>query len=216
MDHWQDRAVCKPPVAVSTFYEGIWANEWAQPDRPPQADPGGLREARGHCYRCPVRRECLVASLDAERGDGVAKRFGLNALTTPHQRVSIEKRGPWPVCSRCGQAADPAEYLAGAWTCCHTRHVVPPLPDIGDEWFRRHTQLSVQIIAWVRKNVAVGDPMPSPTQLAKTLKARNADVSRIYAALVEDGTVLDQGRERPRYLRVGRLGAVWSPPHLHA
>lgn len=214
MDRWQDRAAC-PTVPEQVFYADIWADEWPQSDRPPQADPTALTAARAVCLGCPVRRECLVDELDAEEGDGVTKRYGLYALMTPHQRVSIEKRGGWPRCDRCGRPADPAEYLAGGWICCRHQHTVPPLPDIGDEWFTRHTQLSVTIVAWVRKNVKLDEPMPSPTTLAKTLKSRNADVSRIYAALVADGTLLDQAPERPRYVRVGRLGAAWSPRHLH-
>lgn len=214
-DRWQDRAACTS-VPTRVFYGDVWSNEWTA-DRPPESKPVGLAIARSVCMDCSVRRECLLDELAAEQGNGVTKRYGLYALTTPHQRVSIEKRGPWPRCDRCGQAADPAEYLAGGWTCCRHQHTVATLPDIGDEWYQRHTKLSIRILAWVRSYVDIDGAMPSVTHLAKELNARTADVSRIYSALVDDGTLVDRGKERPRYLRVGRLGAAaWSPQHLHA
>lgn len=215
MEDWRHDAACKPPVQWQMFYQAIWTDEFAHNDRPPAPNLPALQRARSVCRRCPVRRECLLAELAAERGDGVSKRFGLRALMTPHQRDSIEKRGPWPTCPRCFRAADPAQYLDGAWTCCHRTYPVAPLLDVGDSWFARHTSLSLSVVRWVQDNVEVGASMPSPTQLSKDLKARTNDMRRVYQALVEDGTLLDRGDARPRFQRVGRLGASWRPGHLH-
>lgn len=213
---WQDDALC-PSVPWERFFDDIWNDdEPVLNDRPPAPDLEALERARAICRRCPVRRSCLMDELAAEQGDGVTKRFGLRALMTPHQRWSLEKRGVYPRCPRCSQPADPVEYLAGEWTCCHMPHTVAPLPDEGDEWYKRHTKLAVTIVAWLREHVERGTGAPTPAVLSEELSVRTNDVRRIYRALVEDGTLADLGAaQRPRYVLKGRLGASWQPPHVH-
>jgi len=69
------------------------------------------------------------------------------------------------------------------------------------------------------EHTAVGDRLPSPSALARTLAGRDRDMPRVYAALVADGTLrVDEGGRKPVYVRVSQTSAMrqWQPAHLAA
>ena len=85
-EHWTDRAVCRTEKApLELFF-------------PPRGDgPYMAREARTYCRRCPVREQCLEASLRENEQDGLwggyspkerrmirkLRQIGLDTITPP-------------------------------------------------------------------------------------------------------------------------------------
>jgi hypothetical protein len=117
-------------------------------------------------------------------------RTGVYAGLTGPQRYSLEKRG--------GVVGD------------------VPIPDRGDQWTDRHTELAAEVIAWAAEHVEVGGEMPSGTKLGRQLQSRPADVRRVYTALVED-TILVEVDGKLRRSDIGH-GSVrkYCPPHLRS
>lgn len=228
---WQDRARCADlDLSEAVFFEDVWPPA-------PEADEHGanpmeeaLAAAREVCDGCPVRRACFAAAMDEERGVGAAFRFGVRAGTTPLQRWSIEHRGS-ETCPSCGTTLDPNSLRAGEVVCpeeCAIDRSVPPIPDAGDRWTRRHTTLARKVIRWLVEEVAVGGNVPRPTTLAEVWKERRTDMTRVYEALVTDGTLgLDSQGYTRRAARMGAFKAPtllyvapvtstpeWEPPHI--
>lgn len=182
-----------------------------------EADVEALERARDICRQCPVRTDCLEWAMREEAGAAAETRYGLAALLTPQQRWSLEKRGT--LRSECHEEVqDPDGHLQGTLTCptCLARVECRPLPNSGDLWNRRHTQLAQRVVAWLVESVRVGDQLPAPGRLADTWRVRRHDMVRVYQALVEDGTLTkDRTTEPPTYVRVGEVRAgTWVPPHL--
>lgn len=155
--------------------------------------------------------------METERGLVAAERFGLQGYLTPGQRESAEKRGI-ARCPACDRPRDPVLLAQGILKCpvnCGQRErVIPPLPHTGDQWTKRHTTLAQRIVGWVVDNTVVGDELPSPTRMADLLGGvRRSDVTRVYAAMVDDDTVQ---RIEMTYVRVSSTGTMqtWYPTFL--
>lgn len=203
---WRDRAACLTEPLVRFFEDPL--PEYGPPDE------GALAYARSFCVRCPVRGQCLDAELREEGRAVEGRRFGVRGGMTPQQRASLYRRGT-RCCPRCGEAFDPLGLIDGHLVCECGEKVAPPIPDEGDLWLDRHTQLSKTVVAWVLANTRPGDRVPSPTSLARVLEERKDDVVRVYRALVEDG-VVTSGPGRGVYTRNWGRRAIraWRPGPL--
>lgn len=206
---WMDRAVCGG-LTHPVFFGDVWDD--ADEQHGPQHDPEALAAAREVCDRCPVRRQCFAEAMHEELGVGAMFRYGVFAGTTPLQRWSIEHRG-CQACPVCGTGLDPNSLRAGEIVCpeeCAIERQVPVIPDAGDRWTRRHTTLARKVVRWLIEEVEVGGPVPRPTALAETWKDRRTDMTRVYEALVTDGTL---GYDAKGYTRrVTTVGAgPWEP-----
>lgn len=194
------------------FYEDIWPN----PEVTLMPDVKALERAREHfCSRCPVRPECFVLAMDAEKRETVFQRSGLYGGLTPHQRHSLEKRGVDARCI-CGAPRDPDDLRQGKIRCNEAcginNETMPTLPDRGDEWMGRHTILAQKVVAWLVENIPLDNPIPTPSRLSKTLSARVSDMRRVYSALLADGSIANEDGVLVRR----SCGTVnnWLPPHL--
>ncbi len=210
MANWRESAAClHAPTEV--FFDDIWPAE------------GGFHELNlvfakeMHCHDCPVRRACLEAEMEMERGNEAADRHGLRGFLTPGQREAIEKRGI-ARCPDCGSMRDPVLLANGILRCpvgCARpdRLVVPP-PYNGDQWTKRHTTLSARIVAWIIDNTDVGDSVPPPTEMSEMMGGiRRSDVQRVYSALVDEHTLVrDDSAAHARYSRGAMVAARnWKP-----
>lgn len=185
----------------------------------PLPEEGGIDEvalayARRFCLRCPVRGTCLDVELTKEGRAVEERRFGVRGAMTPQQRASLYRRGT-RACPTCGERYDPAGLITGHLECACGVKLTAPIPDLGDQWLDRHTDLSRRIAAWVLANSGQGDRIPSPTALARQLGERKDDVVRVYRALLEDGVIV-AGEGRGVYYRNAGPGAVkrWVPGPL--
>lgn len=173
--------------------------------------------ANRRCKTCPVRRACLEAEMEEEKGAVTVDRNGLRGFLTPGQRESAEKRGV-ARCPRCNRMRDPVLLARGILRCpvnCgqKTRRI-PPLPHAGDQWTKRHTTLAQRIVGWVIDNTERGDVLPTPTHMAELLGGvRRSDVLRVYTALVSDKTL---SRDDQTYVRLSATGTLrtWYPAFL--
>lgn len=77
VDDWTQDAAC------ADYDPDIWFPEWPKPNE------YGL--ARQICRLCPVRKECLIESL--ERDD----KYGMFGGLTPGEREKLKHRKPTPI-----------------------------------------------------------------------------------------------------------------------
>lgn len=173
-----------------------------------------------YCVRCIVRSDCLEFALEQEYGRRLADRHGVYGGLGAAQRHSLEKRGGYD-CPMCGIMFDPLQWLDGHLRCDACGHEIETtaIPPEGDEWNERHTKLAERVVEWIIENTNVGDKLPSPSALSRTLAARDRDMPRVYAALVADGTLrIDEGGRKPTYVRISQTSVMrqWRPPHLAA
>lgn len=213
---WRHSARCTQlGLTDDVFFEDVWPIQGGD-EHGAQHDAEALTAAREVCDACPVRRRCFAKAMAEERGVGAAFRFGVFAGTTPLQRWSIEHRGSQN-CPLCGTVLDPNSLRAGEIVCpeeCAIDRTVPPIPDGGDRWTRRHTTLARKVIRWLVEEVVVGGAVPRPTNLAEQWGERRTDMTRVYEALVTDGTL---GFTDSGYIRkAARVGAVRAPRLLYA
>lgn len=208
---------CSESTDPEVFFNHIWPIE---DDKPGPADEEALEYARAfYCRACPARRKCLNYAMEYEIKDD-AGRYGLFGYLTPGQRASVKRR-KCLTCPRCGTVRDPVLLEQGRYECpvkCgEPKRLVPPIPLEGDQWSKRHTTLARRTAAWIVDNVPVGGDIPSISVLADTLGARRTDLSRVYAALVADGTLDRRGASsRTRHTRRGQTATMlqWSPPFM--
>lgn len=90
------------------------------------------------------------------------------------------------------------------------------IPDRGDGWMDRHSDLYPRVVATILPAQA-GERVPSPTEWARENRVRKDDVIRVYRALVEDG-MLVLGEGRGVYVKNRGNGALarWRPGPLRA
>lgn len=206
MADWRERAACLGQP-VNRFFDDIW------PEDGP-SDEQALAFARSHCFKCPVRSDCLDAEMREEGRAVEARRHGLRGATTPQQRASLYRRGT-RCCDRCGERYDPVGLITGHLVCECGEKTAAPIPDDGDLWLDRHTDLAKRVGAWMLTVTKAGDRIPSPTSLARQLGERKDDVVRVYRALLEDGVIVS-GEGRGVYYRNWGAGAIrrWRPGPL--
>lgn len=217
---WRDSAACLTEDP-EMFFDAVWPIGAVDKSGELVLDHGihpnteALEACRKVCDACPSRRDCFAHAMEMEDGEGASYRFGVVAGTTPLQRWSIEHRKS-AVCPLCGAALDPNSVRAGEITCvnwCDIDRTVPPLPDDGDRWTRRHTTLARKVVRWLVEEVGVGTTIPRPTALAEKWKERRTDMTRVYAALVADGTI--EFRDEAYFRRPApRAWKTWEPAHL--
>lgn len=210
-DTWYERAVCRgADDQMSLFFEQVLIDGTKV-----RTDHAHTAVRQQFCARCPVRRQCLSTALQMEQSSSTKYRFGVWGGLTPAQRHSLEKRGG-AACPSCGALLDPLAFVIGELECdCGWASSVQPLPEEGDDWRDKHDALAERVVAWLIDNSEVGEPVPRPTTLARTLGARKADVVRVYDALLFDGTLK---RVSKQYVRAGSTQALrtWRPPHVAA
>lgn len=170
------------------FFEDRWADK-----RIPFTK--GLEKARTFCDACPVRRECLAAEMEYEKGMLWTHRAGIYGGLTPAQRFSLEKRGT------DYSEADPVELRRS-------------IPDRGDQWEERHTALARDIITWLVEHTPEGLEVPSAAKLSRILGSRVNDVRRVYQALQEDQIIVRT--EGGALIRRAHAASArkYLPPHL--
>lgn len=201
-------AACRD-MPTEAFFDDVWHDPWDHRS----VDHAALEAVREVCGGCPVRRECHTDAMEEEGERPVKLRHGLRALLTPAQRYTLSKR-KWRC--RCGVALDPAHLQQGVRRCpimCGVPHrKVPAIPDQGEEWTRRHTEVARLVLEWMEENVEVGEQMPTSVDLHLTLNVRRAYIDRVYAALTQDGVLHRTGN---RYTRTSHnvAGAQYLPPH---
>lgn len=177
----------------------------------------GLSGAREDCDVCPVRGACLAMEMEAEQGAAIDHRAGVFGGMTPQQRYSLERRGQEPRCTLCDALRDPVKLRNGDLSCaaCGVQGEMLPIPDRGDEWTPRHTEMARSVIAWLVENVQVDGEVPTNGRLARQLGLRVNDMRRVYEALEADqilenveGTIVRRGLYSsargwvPRHLRI--------------
>ena len=191
----------KPPVIgachkmpLAGFFEDIWPDE----DNPngPNLNEEALADARSVCGGCPVRTACYESVMTYERGTAAMYRMGFVADMTPLQRWSAEHRST-VYCPECGATMDPRAVREGDVACpnwCAIDRTMPPIPDSGDRWTRRHTTLARKMVRYLVENdVKEGDKLPRPRALAEQWGDRANDLCRVFEALAADGTLTLEG-----------------------
>lgn len=174
-----------------------------------------LAEARRVCWSCPVRAACLGDAMRSEGDDVAEVRFLVRGGLTPEQRHSLYRRGrvagtPATRCPACGEAYDPRSLITGDLWCECGPSRAAAIPDRGDAWMDRHSDLYPRVLRDVL-SIEVGARFPSPTEWARVHHVRKDDVIRVVRALVEDG-VLVQGHGRGLYFRnQGKGASAWRP-----
>lgn len=194
-DEWRTDALCRG--ATDAFYD--------------EEHPEHARES---CDRCPVRTQCLADALRYEKGADATRRYGVWAGLTPAQRVSAERRGA-VVCPVCGAGLDPTLVRAGVVRCPsdvrHTDRIMSVIPDEGDDWSKRHLVLARRVL----RSLEDGTRPSRPRSLAALWKVKEADMRRVYEALVNDGTLASDGHGN--YSRTHAAAkidaATWEPAH---
>ena len=208
---WQRHASCYG--VTEQFYGNVFPEANYDESDPTEVNEEALATAKGICAVCPVRRQCFGVVMDDEDGMAAANRYGVAAYMTPGQRWSAEKRKA--IVCKCGEFYDPLEVVTGHLVCaiCGRERTVPPIPEHGDQWNKRHTLLARRVVAWLVETTAVGDPVPLPTPQARAFEVRTADMVRVYEALVSDGTIERDGK---RYKRSSNPAShqTWEPQHL--
>lgn len=172
----------------SIWFEDRWADK-----RIPFTK--GLEKARTFCDACPVRRDCLAQEMEYEKGAMAQHRAGVYAGFTPAQRHSLEKRGTDYV------GADPVEVRRN-------------IPDRGDQWEERHTDLARSIITWLVEHTPEGMEIPSAAKLSRILGSRVNDVRRVYDALKEDRVIVRTDTGVLVRRAAGTSSKKYLPPHL--
>lgn len=202
---WLDGAACRGSAGPnSVFY-----NDGTDPE-----NPNGPEDAQAICDVCPVRDQCMLEAVHYEQGAEPSRRHLVWAGFTPAQRYAAEHRKA-VTCSVCGTPFDPKLVRDGIVRCPvsrrHVDRVLPPIPLEGDEWSRRHTVIARRVL----KHLETTYVIPRPRPLAKEWGLREADMVRVYEALVMDGTLYRN--KRGDYKRVRRAQRIdttsWIPPH---
>lgn len=163
----------------------------------------GLAGAREDCDICPVRAACLAMEMEAEQGAAIDHRAGVFGGMTPQQRYSLERREvPW-------QGGDPVKLREGILPVGS----MEPIPDRGDDWTPRHTEMARTVIAWLVDNIEIDGEVPTNGRLARQLGLRINDMRRVYAALEAD-QILEA--VEGKLVRRGLYGSArgWVPAHL--
>lgn len=208
-DEWVTEAACtgKP---TEMFYDDIW--------RQGHTNLEALDQARSVCQTCSVRRECLAYVMAYENGLSVKSRGGVWGGLTPAQRRSLDVRQAPPHCE-CGRAFDPLQWLGRVLVCdqCGRRTAVSPLPDEGDQWDDRHTELALRIIESFNLHVA-GDTVAHPKTMAAYLDSPIAEVRRVYHELVLTGVLQLEvaSSKRKHYRLIALPEGDWAPKHKQA
>lgn len=173
-----------------------------------------LPKAREFCDDCPVRAACLAMAADAEFNNADQHRAGIFGSMTPHQRYSLEKRGVGLSCSTCGEKYDPVLLRKGDLSCsCGPKHM-PLIPDRGDQWTPRHTDLAQNTIAWLVESIEPDAEAPMAAKLARKMGVRVNDLRRVYVALLED-RILEETIDGKLVRRTSASASQgWLPPHL--
>lgn len=175
----------------------------------------GLAGAREDCDICPVRGACLEMEMEAEKGAAIDHRAGVFGGMTPQQRYSLERRGVEVFCSVCGKHRDPVKIRDGDLSCehCGIEGEMEPVPDRGDDWTPRHTEMARTVIAWLVDNIEVDGEVPTNGRMARQLGLRVNDMRRVYAALEADQILENvEGAIVRRGLYASARG--WVPRHL--
>lgn len=205
---WAERAACKGSTDV--FY--------------PVADDDGVElavdtaEARSICDTCPVRIDCYLEADYFEHGKPVLVRYGIWAGMTGAQRYAAEHRNAVR-CTTCGAGLDPVLVRKGIVRCPvdprHAPRSMPPITIEGDGWQKRHLTLARRVLRWLDDDGT--DVLPRPRTLARTWAERPQDMSRVYEALVNDGTLVFHDGAYHRSKRTERIEPEqWLPQHLIA
>jgi hypothetical protein len=219
MRDWRERAAClEADGKVQMFFEDIYPDtiELASGvERVGPPDREALATARSFCDRCPVRRECFAQALEDDDGNQVDFRFGLRGGMTPAQRWSAEHRKT-VCCPVCDTVLDPNSIRSGEIACpnwCDIDRTLPPIPDEGDKWNRRHSTLARKVVRWIVEEVTVGAVLTSPSRLADQWQERRTDMVRLFKALVLDGT-LEFDDTAKEYRRLSAPGAMRGTSRL--
>lgn len=165
-----------------------------------------LLAAREDCVICPVRVACLEMAMDAEQGAAIDHRAGVFGGFTPQMRYSLERRDvEW-------HGGDPT-VLAQGFLPDGSR--MAPIPDRGDDWTPRHTEMARTVIAFLVDNIEVDGEVPTNGRLARQLGLRVNDMRRVYEALEAD-QILEN--VEGKLVRRGLYGSArgWVPPHLRS
>jgi hypothetical protein len=205
MDNLVTEAACNEQP-TELFFEDDWFKAHI-------AYSVALPKAREFCDGCPVRVACLAMEADAEHGNADHHRAGIFAGMTPHQRYSLETRGVGLSCPTCDDKYDPVLLRKGDLSCsCGPKHM-PPIPDRGDQWMLRHTDLAHNTIAWLVENIEPDCEAPTADKLARKMDVRVKDLRRVYQALLDDQLLeLVNGKLVRRADATAARG--WVPPHL--
>lgn len=188
---WRDRAACASNGRdLSRFFDAV-----EDPDTGKRrVDEAALAQCRAACMRCPVRLDCYAEEMATEGGAPAHMRFGVRAGTTPEQRDSLYRRFA-VACPDCGETYDPLGAIDGLLVCACGDQRMWSVDDRGDQWLDRHSALAMRVRAWLARESGPGARVPSPTSLARDLRARRDDVIRVYRALVRDGRLIEgEGR----------------------
>lgn len=164
----------------------------------------GLAGAREDCGVCPVRTACLEMEMEAEHGAAIDHRAGVFGGLTPQQRYSLERREvDW-------RGADPKDLVQGFLP---DGSRMAPIPDRGDDWTPRHTEMARTVIAWLVDNIEVDGEVPTNGRLGRQLGLRINDMRRVYEALEAD-QILEN--VEGKLVRRGLYGSArgWVPAHL--
>lgn len=87
---WDERAACREP--------GVDPDVW-YPDR---SDKKGILYAKGFCIKCPVRRECGAAALEADEKFGVRGGYYLETEQRALRKYLDTATEPARRCLDCG------------------------------------------------------------------------------------------------------------------
>ena len=196
------------------FFEAIWPDEGSPNGTVFNAE--ALADARDVCGSCPVRAACYDSVMTYERGTQAMYRMGFVADMTPLQRWSAEHRNT-VYCPECGATLDPRAVRQGEVSCpnwCPIDRTMPPIPDSGDRWTRRHTTLARKVVRYLVENdVREGDALPRPRHLAAEWADRANDLCRVFEALEADGTLTFDGKTYRRGVIRGAW-KDWEAQHL--
>lgn len=89
------------------------------------SDAKRLVEARAACRSCPVRKECLTAALEEERGLDATMRVGIRGGLTATQRATLENPRPRRKSGQRGSGRPPAPCGTQAAWVRHRRRREP-------------------------------------------------------------------------------------------
>jgi Transcription factor WhiB len=210
-NEWAEAAACKG--ATDIFFPPEPEEEGER------ADSVDMAECRSICDTCPVRIDCYLEADYFEHGKPVAARFGVWAGMTGAQRYAAEHRNAVR-CATCGAGLDPVLVRQGIIRCPsdasqhrHARRTMPPISAEGDGWQKRHLTLARRVLRWLDDDGT--DVLPRPRTLARQWKERPQDMSRVYEALVNDGTLVFHDGSYHRSKRTERIEPEsWLPQHL--
>lgn len=206
-NEWAERASCKGATAI--FFPPMSEGEEVRVD---------MAECRSICDHCPVRIDCYLEADYFEHGKAVSGRYGIWAGMTNAQRHAAEHRNAVR-CPVCGVGLDPVMVRAGRVRCpvnrAHVDRRMPPISNHGDGWQKRHLTLARRVLRWLDDESVT--ELPRPKTLARRWEERPQDMSRVYEALCNDGTLVFSKGAYHRSRRSMRIEPEqWLPSHLIA